>query len=82
MGKRLVIVALVVGILPTLFSCSKVTGAGREAVENKTSVQKLEGYEVTNGINIDLVITDKDTIVIYNKYGYGAVIVERKPIIK
>ena len=87
MKKKLLIVALVAGLLPTLFSCNKHEKS-RKFVEENTSIQKLEGYDIFDsydsniGISIDVVITSTDTVVIWSKYKSGSVIIDRKPINK
>lgn len=85
MRKKLLIVALVAGLLPTLFSCNKHEKVNK-FVEENTSIQKIQGYElldnwdVTTGISVDIVITSTDTIVIWSKYKSGSVIIDRKPV--
>lgn len=87
MRKKLLIVALVAGLLPTLFSCNKHEKS-RKFVEENTSIQKLEGcyifdsYNSNTAISIDVVITSTDTVVIWSKYKCGSVIIDRKPIKK
>lgn len=87
MKKKLLIIALVAGLLPTLFSCVNHEKATK-FVEDNTSIREIKGYELLNswdshtGISISIVVTDIDTIVIWSKYKCGSVIVERKPIIK
>ena len=87
MKKKLLIVALVSGLLPTLFSCVNHEKAAK-FVEDNTSIRETKGYELLNSwdnytkISIDIVVTDIDTIVIWSKYKYGSVVIERKPINK
>lgn len=87
MKKKLLIVALVAGLLPTLFSCVNHEKAAK-FVEDNTSIREIKGYELLNswdvysGISIDIVVTDIDTIVIWSKYKCGSVVIERKPINK
>ena len=87
MRKKLLIVALVAGMLPTLFSCVNHEKATR-FVEDNTSIREMKGYELLNSwdshtrISIDIVVTDIDTIVIWSKYKCGSVVIERKPINK
>lgn len=81
--KKLIIVALVAVLLPTLFSCSNSKG---EAIEGYPSIRKIQEYRIPNsqsysvGITINTVITNTDTIVIWSKYKHGSVIIDRKPI--
>ena len=85
MRRKLLIVALVAGLLPTLFSCVNHEKAAK-FVEDNTSIREIKGYKLLNtwdaysGISIDIVVTDIDTIVIWSKYKSGSVIIERKPI--
>lgn len=87
MKKKLLIVALVAGLLPTLFSCVKHEKAAK-FVEDNTSIREIRGYKILNswdvypGISIDIVVTDIDTIVIWSRYKCGSVVIERKPINK
>lgn len=83
MKEKLLIIALVAGLLPTLFSCNKHESVER-FVEENTSIVKMSGSEILNswneptGISIDIVITKTDTIVIWSKYKSGSVIIDRK----
>lgn len=85
MKKKLLIVALVAGLLPTLFSCGKHEKSSK-FIEENTSIQELKGYDVfdsydsNTGISINIVITNTDTIVIWSKYKGGSVIIDKKPI--
>ena len=86
MKKKLLIVALVAGLLPTLFSCVNREKATR-FVEDNTSIREMKGYKILNSwdhavISIDIVVTDIDTIVIWSKNTCGSVVIERKPINK
>ena len=82
MKKKLLIVALVAGMLPTLFSCVNHEKATR-FVEDNTSIREMKGsWDSHTGISIDIVVTDIDTIVIWSKYKRGSVVIERKPINK
>lgn len=85
MRKKLLIVALVAGLLPTLFSCVKHEKSSK-FIEENTSIQELKGYDVfdsydsNTGISINIVVTNTDTIVIWSKYKGGSVIIDKKPI--
>lgn len=79
MKKRLLIVALVAGMLPTLFSCTGLSKEKRELIEKHTSIEKIVTVVLPNWDSIDTIITESDTIVIFSKYKGGSVIVERKP---
>lgn len=81
--KKLIIVALVAVLLPTLFSCSNYR---EKVIEECPSIQKMQEYRIPSnesyniGITINTVITNTDTIVIWSKYKHGSVIIDRKPI--
>ena len=87
MRKKLLIVALVAGLLPTLFSCN-CSEETTESGEKRNSLKVMEEYELSSsydmnsGISISTVITNTDTIVIWSKSRCGSVILERKPVNK
>lgn len=76
MKEKLLIVALVAGLLPTLFSCSETK---KELIESNTSIGKIVTVTLPNWDSVNTIITEDDTIVIFSKYKGGSVIVERKP---
>lgn len=80
MKKKLLIVALVAGLLPTLFSCTELSETKKEQMESNTSIGKI--VTLPNWDSVNIIITKNDTIVIFSKYRGGSVIVERKPIKK
>lgn len=82
MKKKLLIVALVAGLLPTLFSCTELSETKKELIESNTSIGKIVTVILPNWDSVDTIITEDDTIVIFSKYKGGSVIVERKPVKK
>lgn len=87
MKKKLLIVALVAGLLPTLFSCVNHEKSAK-FVEDNTSIREIKRYKLSNSwdiysrTSIDIVVTDIDTIVIWSRDKCGSVVIERKPINK
>lgn len=83
MRRKLLIVALVAGMLPTLFSCREELSKNREDfIKGNTSIKEIKGIGLPTGDDIDVIINESDTIVIFSKRLGGSVVIERKPINK
>lgn len=85
MKKKLLIVALVAGLLPTLFSCDSYEETS-ESEEERYSLKIMKeykpssSYDLSTGVSISTVITASDTVIIWSKARCGSVIIERRPI--
>lgn len=85
MRKKLLIVALVAGLLPTLFSCSGEIKVERNAEGIlPPAIPTVSGYKqrivkMPSGTLYEI-ITPKDTFLVFRKYKTGMVLLKQSPV--
>ena len=80
MKKKLLIVALVAGLLPTLFSCSTRNDELYSLLKKESPVEEVVGGHIGSGIFIHVVKTHDEAITIFSRQDCGSVIIDRKSI--
>lgn len=80
MKKKILIVALVAGLLPTLFSCSTRNDELNSSLKKESPVEEVVGEHIGGCVFIHVVKTHDEVITIFSRENCGSVIINRKPV--